>query len=250
MPIISVDEHLVYFQQAGQGTPAIVFIHSSGLNHDLWVNQCEVFSKTHTVAAIDLNGHGQSESRQGDGLETYTQDVLSVLNHLDQPSVVVGHSIGGAVALSLALQKPDQLLGLGLISTGARLRVLPSLLQLLEDDFDGGVDYLLGLLFHRSLPEIVQKTRDQMISTGQAASLRDFYTCNHIDMMSRLREIDLPTWVCVGEHDQLTPPKYASYLSGNLEHAQLDIIPNSGHMTMLEQPDAFNRGLRGFLTNL
>jgi len=250
MPNISIKNEKIYCDLSGAGPLAVLLIHGSGEDHTLWDGQRPALESHFAVAALDLNGHGQSPARAGDGLSTYTEDVLAVLADMNQPAVVMGHSLGGAVALNVVLQRPERLAAIGLIGSGARLRVLPALLKLIQDDFEGAVDYLLGLMFHRSLPEVVQRSRAMMLRNGQQALLRDFLTCDAFDVMAHLSEIKVPTWVAVAEQDQMTPVKYAGYLAAHLSASKLDVIPQAGHKLMLEQPVAFNQALLAFLETL
>lgn len=246
MPHAHVDGQPVFYARRGEGQVALLGIHGSGGDHTLWGLQLSAFP-AYTVAALDLNGHGRSPARPGEALATYVEDVLAVLEALEVPVVLAGHSLGGAVALQAALARPRHLVGLALIDTGARLRVLPRLLQLIEEDFEGALDFLLGLLFHRAAPELVRRAREQMARNGQATLLRDFRACDRFDVMERLGEIVLPTLVCVGEHDQMTPLKYARFLQERLAKAELVVIPEAGHMPMLEQPETLNAALARFL---
>jgi len=240
----------IYHAKSDHSSPAVLFIHGSGLDQACWEKQRSYLQPSFTVAALDLNGHGKRAWRSGQGLQTYCQDVLEVLEALTPPTVVVGHSLGGAIALELALNHPAHLAGLALIGTGARLRVLPALLQLLQDDFEGATDYLIGLLFQRSLPEEVQRTRQQLLQNGQRVTLRDFQTCDHFDVIDRLDEIDLPVCICVGEQDQMTPVKYAQFMAERLPQATLHVIPDAGHMVMLEQAPLLNPILHDFLKHI
>lgn len=247
MPTISMGTQSVYYSVSGKGQVTVLFVHGSGADHSLWGLQLKELKDEFTVAAIDLNGHGQSAYRSGDGLNTYTEDVLAVLNDLARPTVVAGHSLGGALALNVALQRPQNLVGVALIDTGARLRVLPTLLQLLQDDFDGATDFLIGLLFHRPLPQVVQNARAQILNNGQRATVRDFQTCDRFNVSDRLGEIGVPASVIVGEQDQMTPLKYAQFLADGIAQSTLEIIPNAGHMPMVEQAETLNQCLRSFL---
>lgn len=250
MPAVRLGNASIYYAGSGHGRPAVLFLHGSGSDHACWGKQRPYLTTSFTVAALDLNGHGKSPWRAGQGLQTYCQDALAVLAALDRPTVVAGHSLGGAVALELALQRPKHLAGLALVGTGARLRVLPALLQLLEDDFEGATDYLIGLLFQRSLPQEVERTRQQLLHNGQRVTLRDFQTCDRFDVSERLNAIDLPVCVCVGEQDQMTPVKYAQFMADRLPQATLHVVPDAGHMLMLEQAPSLNAILHTFLERI
>ncbi len=251
MPTVRVHQTELYFAQAGQGRLALLFVHGAGGDHTLWGQQLRDLAKDFYVAALDLNGHGRSPARPGDGLAPYVEDVLAVLHALAMPTVIVGHSMGGAIALTAALQHPDDLVGLGLVGTGARLKVHPQILELCQTDFERALSLVASWAFAEGAPaELVQKAREQMRRNGQDVLYRDFASCSTFDVMNRLSEISVPTIVLCGREDKLTPVKYSEYLQQNIPKAQLRVIERAGHMVMLEQPQAVTTALQEFCARL
>lgn len=251
MPTIKISQSELYFAQAGQGRPALLFVHGAGGDHTIWGEQLRELSKDFSVAVLDLNGHGRSPAREGDGLQTYVEDVLAVLEAIALPTVVIGHSMGGAIALTAALQRPKNLVGLGLVGTGARLKVHPQILELCQTDFEKAVELVISWAFAEGVsPELVHKAREQMRRNGQAALYRDFAGCNVFDVIARLSEITVPALVICGREDKLTPVKYSEYLQQTIPQAHLKIIEGAGHMVMLEHPQAVNSALKEFCMRL
>jgi len=256
MPTVKVNNSEVYFSLSGRGgaagpQPHLLFVHGSGADHTLWGFQRSGLREEFSMAALDLNGHGRSPRREGDGLATYTQDVLTVMRALKDPIFLIGHSLGGAVALNAALQKPQSLVAIGLVGTGAKLRVHPQILELVQSDFEKAIAFILDWAFKENPDKnIYQKAREQMINNGQAALWRDFSTCDAFNVMNKLSEISVPALVVCGKDDKLTPLKYSEYLKANILHAELQIIENAGHMVMLEQPKELNRAIREFAAKL
>jgi pimeloyl-ACP methyl ester carboxylesterase len=251
VPTITVSHAELYCAQAGQGRPALLFVHGAGGDHTLWGQQISDLKKDFSVGAIDLNGHRRSPRREGDGLQTYVEDVLAALAALSMPTVLVGHSMGGAIALKIALERPQNLVGLGLVGTGAKLKVHPQILELCQTDFDKAIELVVSWSFaEQADPALIDKAREQMRRNGQAAFYRDFLSCSTFDVMSRLGEIPVPTIVICGREDKLTPVKYSEYLQANIPDAQLKVIEQAGHMVMLEQPEAFNQVLRQYCLGL
>lgn len=251
MPTITVSQKELYFAQAGQGQPALLFVHGAGGDHTIWGEQFRELAKDFSVIALDLNGHGRSPARAGDGLQTYVEDVLAVLQAFSEPTVVIGHSMGGAIALTVALQPPKNLVGLGLVGTGARLKVHPQILELCQTDFGKAVELVISWAFaEQTDPALKDKAREQMRRNGQTALYRDFLSCSTFDVMNRLSEISVPTIVICGREDKLTPVKYSEYLQQNIPNAQLQIIERAGHMVMVEQPEAVTRVLKEFCARL
>lgn len=247
MPKIKVKESDVYYAQAGQGQLAVLFSHGAGADHTLWGEQLQILQKEFTVAAIDLNGHGQSPRRAGEGLFSYAQDARAVIAALGLPTVLIGHSMGGALALTVALDPPENLVGLVLVGTGAKLRVHPQILALCQSDFERALELVVTWAFASSaLSELRERSRAQMRRNGPETLLRDFASCDSFDLLNRLCEIKLPTLVVCGAQDSLTPVKYSEYLQKSIAGAQLRLIEHAGHMVMLEQPEAFNQAIEEF----
>ena len=248
MPTTEVDGHVVHYAQVGSG-PALLFVHGSGGDHTVWGHQLQGLKDRFTVAALDLNGHGKSPHRDGDAMATYVADVQAVIDRLDSPTVVLGHSLGGAVAQTLALQRPDHLLGVGLIGTGGKLRVHPDLLETIDRNLDEATDVLVQWLFSDSASdELREKARAQMRENGQEPLARDFRVCDAFDVLDRLGEIDVPTLVAVGQDDRMTPVKYAEHLRDAIPNAYLEVMDDAGHMVMLERPAALNNAIARFMT--
>ncbi|MCS6903620.1 MAG: alpha/beta hydrolase [Candidatus Bipolaricaulota bacterium] len=252
MPTLNVHGSAIYYAQAGEGVPALVFVHGAGADHTLWGDQIKALSHEFTVAAIDLNGHGRSPRRAAEaGIPSYVEDVRSLCEALKRPTVLVGHSMGGAVALTLALAPPKNLLALALVGTGAKLKVHPQILDLCRNDFAGALDLIATWAFApQASEELRQRSKAQMERNGAETLLRDFSSCNEFDVLARLHEIQLPTLVLCGREDQLTPPKYSEFLQKNIANARLVLIEHAGHMVMLEQPQALTEALRAFCIEL
>ncbi|MFQ6090637.1 MAG: alpha/beta fold hydrolase [Candidatus Bipolaricaulia bacterium] len=249
MPTIEVNGGKLYFSLSGRGSQDILLVHGSGGDHTVWSLQVKGLRGGFSVAVLDLDGHGRSAFRAGDGLEVYTEDVLAVLERLSPDTFLVGHSLGGAVVLNVALHHPQRLRGIGLVGTGARLRVLPEILELVEQDFDRAIDLILSWAFRASPdPELLHKARAQMEGNGQEILLRDLLTCNAFDVMGELEHIEVPALIICGREDKLTPVKYAEYLRNHIPNATLQVIEGAGHMVMLEQPGELNQAIRDFLT--
>lgn len=250
MATVDVRGTPVYFLRGGSGRP-LLFVHGSGGDHMLWGHQFQGLKRTYTIAALDLNGHGRSFRRAGDGLKTYTEDVLAIMDAMGEPVVIMGHSLGGAVVLNVALREPRLLRGIGLIGTGAKLRVHPDILSAIERDFETAVDLILSWAFSDApSDDVYQKTRQRMLDNGRQALLRDFQTCDRFDVRERLGEIDVPALVVCGRQDRLTPVKYAEYLHDRLAHSYLEVIEGAGHNVMLQRPEELNAAIRDFMNRL
>ncbi len=114
---------------AGRGQ-RVLYVHGTGCNSEVWMPHMQAIAEAHATVAIDLPGHGGSPGRGFRGIADYAYFVVELARTLGWDRfVMVGHSMGGAIALLTALHHPELLDGLVLVDTGARLRVSPALLR-------------------------------------------------------------------------------------------------------------------------
>ncbi|WP_137285174.1 alpha/beta fold hydrolase [Halorussus salinisoli] len=240
--------------RSGEGSPLLA-VHGSGGTHDVWKGQLGRLASERPVVALDLSGHGESEDFDADpGWETlsaYADDVLAVADETDA-GVLVGHSLGGAVALQLVTERDHDFDGLVLAGTGAKLPVLADLRRWLESDFDRAVEFLHGedRLFHDADSRYVQLSTETMMEVGQRVTRRDFESCHEFDVRDRLDDVAVPTLALVGEHDKLTPPEYHEELADAIPDARYREVRGAAHLAMLEEPEGFNAAVEEFLSDV
>jgi len=238
----------------GGGGPTALCIHGSGGASGVWKARARLADEA-AVVALDLSGHGESDDiAAAPGPETlgaYADDAVAVARGTGA-RVLVGNSLGGAVAMWVALERDLDLAGLVLVGTGARLAVLADLLGWLETDFARAVDWLHGegRLLYDPPAEYVELSRETILDTGRAVTERDFRTCHGFDVRDRLGAIGTPALAVVGVHDRLTPPWYHEYLADELPDCDLAHVEDAAHLAMLERPAALNAALRAFLARL
>jgi pimeloyl-ACP methyl ester carboxylesterase len=231
--------------------PPLVFIHGVGGTHQHWLYQVRDLEDRETFAC-DLPGHGRSEGGARATIPGYADWLVSFLDMVElDRAVLVGHSMGGAIALDVALCFPARVAGLGLIGTGARLRVAPTLLAMADGDPEGAVRQILEWAFGpEASPEMRCLGRRQMSQVSAKVLHQDLKACDAFDRMERLREIKAPSVVICGTQDRLTPQKYSVYLWDHLPQASLTIVEGAGHMVMIEKPAAVAQALGALIEKL
>ncbi len=231
--------------------PRVVFVHGSGDSAACWQRQV-AFLGAERALAVDLPGHGTRAEDAGPremSVRDYALDVRAQMQAagLKRP-IVAGHSLGGAIVLQLALEWGNELSGMMLIGTGARLRVLPALLEAAQRDQSGTLQQVHGLSRHAAgAPKETSASTNALPSLAAGVFYRDLAACNAFDVMAELERITLPALIVCGEQDQMTPPKYAHYLHAHLPQATLRMIPGAGHDIMRDQPEALNQAIGAWL---
>ncbi len=236
----------------------LVFVHGAGSNPSCWNHQTDFFAHSE---AVTLPGHRLYEFTDNEPLGSINDYVLWLNDYLhaerrsghDKRKVVlVGHSMGGLIALQTALQFGEYLGGLVLVGSGARLKVSAPLLDGLRQDFPATAGRIVENCFTPSVdPTVRQANLHTMLQLGKDVAIADFEACNVFDAMGELEKLtDVPTLIITGNADQMTPPKYAHYLAEHIKGAKLDLIDAAGHNVMQEKPHEFNRVLDEFLSVL
>jgi pimeloyl-ACP methyl ester carboxylesterase len=252
MSTIAVDGVTIHYETAGRGPTTLCLVHGSGGSSAVWSHQLEGLADVARVVALDLPGHGRSSGEGASRIDDAVAVVRAFVQRLGLgPVVLGGHSMGGAVAQGLALAHPDLLAGLVLVGTGARLRVLPAIGELLERDYPEGVRFVADHAVAASAPaELKESLYRVTLATPQKVLAGDFRACDAFDVMERIGSVALPTLVICGSEDQLTPPKYAQFLASRIAGARLALVPGSGHYVQVERPRETNQAIRDFLLTL
>ncbi|MDF1564324.1 MAG: alpha/beta hydrolase [Deltaproteobacteria bacterium] len=167
-----------------------------------------------------------------------------------EDAFLVGHSLGGAVALEVALRGAARLSGLILIGTGGRLRVHPMILEMMRTAAAEGQPVPPpALAFGPGASEdLIDRVAQAWSETHPAGALGDWEAVNTFDRLADLARISLPTLVLCGEADQMTPRKYSEKLAEAIAGAQLLVHPGAGHLIPWEEPDWLARHIAEFVS--
>jgi pimeloyl-ACP methyl ester carboxylesterase len=220
-----------------------VFLHGSGCTGDVFAAQLAAFQN---ALAPTLPGH--ADGREGpDTVAAFADAVDAELREREIAEVVVcGNSLGGAIALELALRNVAAVRAVVLIGSGVRLRVAPAIFERLESDFPAAARELAAMFFARPSPELVDASVATMLRVGQTQTTRDFRACDAFDASERIADLRVPLLALTGDRDVLTPPKFAQWFADRVPGAQARILADAGHFAMIERPEETNAALRAF----
>jgi pimeloyl-ACP methyl ester carboxylesterase len=245
---VSLRREGVYIERYGQGEK-ILFIHGSGWNTHMWHGQSDYLASSMEVILVDLPGHGKSPGNGCDSVEEYRETVHELMKERNiERSYIAGHSLGGAIALSLSLAYPDIISGAILIGTGARLRVLPQILEGVVNDKEKTVADTVEMAFSPKTPPTLKGLAiAETMKCPAEIIYKDFQGCNAFDVMESISSLEIPVLIICGSDDVLTLPKYSFYLNEAIQGSKLILVQDAGHMVMMEKPMEVNRAIERFV---
>lgn len=248
---VRVDDASIAVDERGRGD-AIVLLHGFPLTRAIWDEQFQALSKTRRAIRLDLRGMGESSVTGGPYLmESLAGDVAAVLDSLGvERATLVGHSLGGYVALAFARMYSERVANLALVCSRldadapARAKAREELADKIEaeNSMQPAINAYVPLLFAAETlekrSEIVQRALDVMQSNdprGAAAMLRGMAMRAPADDIAE--ELAMPVLVVAGIHDRATSIEEARATAAAFPSARLVAFERSGHLPMLEEPE-------------
>jgi pimeloyl-ACP methyl ester carboxylesterase len=224
----------------------------------MWTRQIAALEKRHRVVALDYRGLGKSAvPPEASTLDLLAQDVRALLQHLRiERAGVAGLSMGGYLAFELYRQAPGLFRGLALCNTKASAdtdEAKANREKFARTAIEKGLTWVADEMVPKLLrpnpdAEAVKEVRTLVLQgtpAGVAAAQRGM--ARRPDSIPTLATIACPTLVVVGEQDTLIPPAESDKMAAAVKGAKLARIPNAGHIANVENPEAFNAALTGFM---
>lgn len=246
--------------------PLLLFLHGIGGNKSNWHLQLPAFSEYFTAVAWDARGYGQSDDYEGPlEFSDFSHDLERVFNHFGvEKAHICGLSMGGRIAQDFYALYPDRVSKLVLCDTFAgddasdvrsgRSQTIDEFVQSRIQPFLDGADpadvarkrggRLMAPNASEDARQRALEASSQLHVVSYIKTVRASATFSRVD---NLQKISVPTLLVFGDQDPLTPPRVGEYMHERIQGSELAIIDNAGHMTNLEQPDAFNQVVLKFL---
>lgn len=261
MPTLVTEQGIVHYESHGRGRP-VLLLHGWLGSWRLWRNTIEVLGTEFKTYAIDFFGFGESFDRTSD----FTVDnfVESVNQFMDRLGIVkaplVGHSMGGTVALAAAIRYPEKIVKTTVIGSPIQGNSLNVLLK-----FSGykGIASLVWTtpsllkLFMRGYAHFLAKDGkalgDMIVADVSKVSADSFFqsigTLRDTDLREQIGVLTMPVMGIYGKNDRIVNPKQAKVLKQYIPASKIAWFENSGHFPMMDEPDRFHQTLRDFLNN-
>lgn len=246
MPYLGTPAGQLFYAQRGAGAAPLICIHGAGGTHRHWGYQLRDLAATTQVYALDLPGHGRSALPGRTSIAEYGAAVAALLGACGiERCALAGHSMGGAIALWLAIECPERVAGLALVGSGARLRVAPAILQGLAENYTTTVRAIVHASYAPGASaELLAQAEADYARCDPQVYQNDFVACDRFDLRERLHDLRCPTVVVCGDADRMTPLKHSAELHASIAGASLAVVPGAGHMAMIERPAAVSAALR------
>ena len=265
----------INYKKRGKTGDAVFLIHGLGMGKEAWLLQVLPISKAgFTVYSYDSRGFGDSSMIEFPGdeekalrfysLDNDTRDLIALMDHLGiEKAHLIGISMGGLITQNTCILHPERIISAtiansfsyqhGRITAAARSWELGMEKMPFEEAFDILLPWVIGeKTLESPLFQTVYEQMKQMYVKANNnycfnAKIRAIRTLAPESMQERVREIKIPVLLIGGSDDILTPPKYQEYTKSQIPHAEIVIISDAGHASILDNPEAFNSSVIAFL---
>lgn len=241
-----VDGRTVKVYRAPAEGPSVVLLHGASGSGATWPAVAETWAWA-DLWAPSLPGRDGSDSIDHQRIDALADWVWRFVEaEVERPVWLVGHSLGGAVALTLGLRAPDGLAGIAMVSSSARLKVIPTILELAAASTPEQPMSFDSAFGPATPPEVAARYWRETTGLPTASALGDWRACDAFDRRGDLAGMTLPLLVVWGSEDALTIPKHQRRLVEAVPGAEGHEM-TGGHMLPWEQPEAVAESVRAFI---
>jgi pimeloyl-ACP methyl ester carboxylesterase len=268
MATLTTDQGIVHYEAYGRGRP-VLLLHGWLNSWALWRGSIQVLGKEFRTYALDFFGFGDSDAQTTDF--SVTNFVALVNQFMERMGIIkaplIGHSMGGTVALSVAMRYPEKVVKVGVVGSPIQGGSLSPLLKLAA--YRGWADVagnspMLYNLFQRGFSPFLRvyshmlardgKALGEMLSADAAKlAFGPFWesvnTLRNTDLTPHLAQVKMPVLGVYGKRDNIVDPRQYKIVQSRIPHSKIAWFEQSGHFPMLDEPDRFHTTLRDFLNN-
>lgn len=222
----------------------LVFIHGSGCNKD-FLHALANQMKEYDCYLLDLPGHGGSDNT-GYNIENYVESISNFVKDLDNV-ILIGHSLGGTLALSISSKNIPNIEGNVIISSAAKFSKL---------DKEFMIKIHKGLVDMNYLMQCAGKTSDPLAiealnsMNSEELIIKDFIIDEMVDFEYCLKNIDIPTLIITGSDEILALVEYSEYLYKNIKNSKITIIPNERHLLPITKKEDISKLIKDLIISI
>lgn len=252
---VQVGPSTLAFDKSGSG-PAVIIVHGIGGHKEDWADVAARLAPSHTVYAVDMLGFGGS-SKTGETI-TIADQVAAIAGLMDAENIaqadVIGNSVGGWVAATLAADHPDRVHRLVLVDAAGFKAMFegPPPVEFYPQDASQMAKLLRTVRFDPSTHQPAYVAKALAASQASGDGLAAAAVGKGMFVSPRLEDVadrvTAPTLIIWGAEDKLFPPGIADLVASHIKGSRKELIPNASHFPQLDHPDAFNAAVSTFLT--
>ncbi|HUI25632.1 MAG TPA: alpha/beta fold hydrolase [Vicinamibacterales bacterium] len=232
----------------------LLFIHAAGSNANTWNRQLDHFGTQHSPIAFDFPGHGRSGNTEGlRSIAEYRDFSKKCADALQlRRVVVIGRSMGGAIAMEFAIAYPAQVKALVLIATAAKFELSAERVETWRNVMRGRAQqpFTTEAFSPKTDFAVMREAWMEQVKTDPRVRYFDFLACNAFDVTARLGQIKAPTLIIAGRDDGITPVAKSEELHRGIAGSQLVVIDDAGHTVTSEKTAEVNAAIDEFLKGL
>jgi pimeloyl-ACP methyl ester carboxylesterase len=226
-------------------------LHGLAGDSRLFHNQIRYFSPSFRVIAPDLPGHGNSGNCPACSMDDYVDTVNAIIERENSgSSIILGHSMGGAVAMNYFFKNKSRVKSLILVSTSARFRIKPENIKAAEADFDAFYESFVKGTFSRKNELFLSAAKSGINPDMKKGILKGLEICSAINFTEKLKEITVPALLLGNRYDPILPVELTTETGKNIKGSKTVIFDKSGHVPFFEEPETFNREVESFINSL
>ncbi len=261
-PFMSLSHVKMYYEIHGEGDNFITMIHGWTESGKFWREQLPIFDKDkYKIILLDLKGHGRSsKNRRGYLIRNHSYDVYELLENLGvNETILFGHSLGGMVTLDFYFRRPIKIRAMCLFNTSSRAMRLPrslselggigrfGLRKFFMTVYDFSPDRVFSHKKEENVQELIKEANDPVITPPRVSIMCGIGAFN-FNVEYKLNRIDIPVLIMTGEKDAVTPPRLTYKMQKFIPNSICHIIPDTGHMAVIEKSDEVNKYLLKFFS--
>lgn len=254
--VYSSDKLPIRYEYMGEGEPALVFIHCWCCDRTYWKKQFPYFAQKNKCVVLDLGGHGESGVTRKDWtLEGFAKDVIAVIDRLELKKVIlIGHSMGGPVAVKIATLIPDKVLGVIGVDTIGNVEQKWAKEQF--DQFIGGMTanfpqftegFVRGMMFQPDAdPKLVDWIAKNMSEGPAEVGIGAMESMYKLDLAAMVETIKVPVYVVNADKFPINEEINKRHIA----NFKARILPGTGHFLHMEKPVEFNKLLEATINDI
>lgn len=241
----------LFYRSAGDGPISLVMIHGLAGDSRLFHNQFKYFSTMFRIITPDLPGHGNSKKYLVNNLDDYVEALDAIIEKEKiRNFIILGHSMGGSVAIHYYTRHKNKVKALILVSTSSRFNIDQESVKAAEKNFDFFYESLVKNSFSRKAGMFLAAAKNGIPELHKKGILKGLEICSTIDLSEETKKIKVPVLLIGNRYDQVLPIDLTADTGRNIAGSKTVILEKKGHVPFFEESEIFNTEIEAFINSI